>query len=655
MIQKRRIKCGKRIGALVLAGILAAAPLEVAAETWGANETADEEFSSNVSLEASSEDLSENFISEDGFASEDTLKNEEAEENNKAADPQAELIAESYDSGEVLSGAIASDGEDSGIALFSLDYYTDSYGAQLDENAKALYDLLVQNYVVNYSEFMDSVNFTFEFPEKITFEAVVEDGAIQKTGESYESATEQVRMAVQSATDAFSYDYPQAFWFRGCSYGYSIGAVRDNNSSTKYTGTFKAYRFDPSSREIDTDAHKQMKAFMSSVNSTVELLQAQTKGMNQYDKLKTIHDYICKKVSYVNTGDLWCHTAASIFLDSDPGYVCEGYAKTFKILCYYMGINCACVSGTAKSTSSGTPGAHMWNYVQMDDSKWYMVDATWDDSGSSPSSRYFLVGKQSKGYYITIEKERVEHNSFSTVASGKQSPVFILPLLEEISYLAGQVKPTATPTATVTPTATPTPTVTPTATATPTPTATPTIEPTATPTVAPTVTPTAVPAVIPTITPTVAPTPISLPLRRGQSYKVKGKIKAVKTSNKNIATVSKKGTIKGKKAGTATITITFTNKTQKLFKVKVQKGIVKTTALTLSKKSVVLAKKGKTYKLKAVVAPVTSQQKVTYRSSKPSVVSVNAKGKIKAKKKGTAVITVTSGSKKVTCKVTVKK
>ena len=175
------------------------------------------------------------------------------------------------------------------------------------------------------------------------------------------------------------------------------------------------------------------------------------------------------------------------------------------------------------------------------------------------------------------------------------------------------------------------------------------------PTAAPTVTPTAVPAVIPTVTPTVAPTPISLPLRRGQSYKVKGKIKAVKTSNKNIATVSKKGTIKGKKAGTATITITFTNKTQKLFKVKVQKGIVKTTALTLSKKSVVLAKKGKTYQLKAVVAPVTSQQKVTYRSSKPSVVSVNAKGKIKAKKKGTAVITVTSGSKKVTCKVTVKK
>mgnify|MGYP000385167019 CR=1 FL=1 len=50
---------------------------------------------------------------------------------------------------------------DSGISLFSLDYYTDSYGAQLDGNAKALYDLLVQNYVVDYSQYLDSVEFSF--------------------------------------------------------------------------------------------------------------------------------------------------------------------------------------------------------------------------------------------------------------------------------------------------------------------------------------------------------------------------------------------------------------------------------------------------------------------------------------------------------------
>ena len=44
----------------------------------------------------------------------------------------------------------------------------------------------------------------------------------------------------------------------------------------------------------------------------------------------------------------------------------------------------------------------------------------------------------------------------------------------------------------------------------------------------------------------------------------------------------------------------------------------------------------------------------TYTSSNKNVATVNSKGVITAKKKGTAVITVKSGTRKVTCKVTVK-
>ena len=76
-----------------------------------------------------------------------------------------------------------------------------------------MYDLLVQNYVVDYSQYLDSVDFPFEFPNTITFEAVVEDGSFQRKGESYVQATNDVKTAIQAASDAFSYDYPQAFWF----------------------------------------------------------------------------------------------------------------------------------------------------------------------------------------------------------------------------------------------------------------------------------------------------------------------------------------------------------------------------------------------------------------------------------------------------------
>lgn len=69
--------------------------------------------------------------------------------------------------------------------------------------------------------------------------------------------------------------------------------------------------------------------------------------------------------------------------------------------------------------------------------------------------------------------------------------------------------------------------------------------------------------------------------------------------------------------------------------------------------------KGKTVILNASVkvSPNKSKyKKVTYRSSKPAIVSVNAKGVMKAKKAGTAKITVASAfdaKKKVTIPVTV--
>ena len=721
------MKKRKRLLVILSTFVMAAQPLCVAAEMqdaegfgaveeiW-ADEENEEEFS--AAPEVGNEDLN-------GFQAEIST-----EENDRI---------EAEESGEIISGAIAGDSVDSGISLFSLDYYTDSYGAQLDGNAKALYDLLVQNYVVDYSQYLDSVDFPFEFPDTITFEAVVEDGSFQRKGESYVQATDDVKTAIQAASDAFSYDYPQAFWFRGSNYGYRVSCVRDGSSSTGYRGAFKNFTFKPANREISENAHTRMGDFMNGVQSAVAELNEQTLGMDMEQKIKRIHDYICQRVTYRNDNTLWVHSAASLFLDADPAFVCEGYAKSMKIFCYYMGINCACVSGTARGTSSGTPGAHMWNYVQMDDGNWYLVDATWDDVGTPPSSRYLLVGRATKGQYITIGEERVEYTSFSTTSAETAGPVFILPVLAEESYAdnkgknepAVTVVPTVTPTAAVsaepTPTvsAEPTPTVsaepTPTVSAEPTPTVsvipTPTVSAEPTPTVSvepiptasaeptptvsvkptptvsaepiPTVsvepTPTASAELTPTVsvktTPTVsvAPTPTAsaepiptvsvapiltatptpttttLTLRVKQTYKSSGKIKSVRTTNKKIVKVDKKGKITGKKAGKATVTITYTNGSRRIYQVKVQKGIVKTTAVSVNKRNIILAKKGKSFQLKVTLTPVTSQQKVTYKSSNSKVAAVNSKGKIVAKKKGTATITVKSGNKKITCKVKVKK
>ena len=647
------MKKRKRLLVILSTFVMAAQPLCVAAEMqdaegfgaveeiW-ADEENEEEFS--AAPEVGNEDL-------DGFQAEIST-----EENDRI---------EAEESGEIISGAIAGDSVDSGISLFSLDYYTDSYGAQLDGNAKALYDLLVQNYVVDYSQYLDSVDFPFEFPDTITFEAVVEDGSFQRKGESYVQATNDVKTAIQAASDAFSYDYPQAFWFRGSNYGYRVSCVRDGSSSTGYRGTFKNFTFKPANREISENAHTRMGDFMDGVQSAVAELNEQTLGMDMEQKIKRIHDYICQRVTYRNDNTLWVHSAASLFLDADPAFVCEGYAKSMKIFCYYMGINCACISGTARGTSSGTPGAHMWNYVQMDDGNWYLVDATWDDVGTPPSSRYLLVGRATKGQYITIGEERVEYTSFSTTSAETAGPVFILPVLAEESYAdnkgknepAVTVVPTVTPTAAVSAEPTPTVSVAPTPTVSVKPIPIVSAEPTPTASVAPipTVSVTPIPTATPVPTATPTPTTTTLTLRVKQTYKSGGKIKSVRTTNKKIVKVDKKGKITGKKAGKATVTITYTNGSRRIYQVKVQKGIVKTTAVSVNKRNIILAKKGKSFQLKVTLTPVTSQQKVTYKSSNSKVAAVNSKGKIVAKKKGTATITVKSGNKKITCKVKVKK
>lgn len=152
----------------------------------------------------------------------------------------------------------------------------------------------------------------------------------------------------------------------------------------------------------------------------------------------------------------------------------------------------------------------------------------------------------------------------------------------------------------------------------------------------------------------------TIPLRVKQTttkFKVSGLasgdyVKSYKSSNKKIFTVDKKGRIRAKKKGAAKLTVTLASGKKATANVKVQKGTVKTTKVSVNTSKLVLLKGGK-YTLKATLAPLTSQQKVTYSSSNKKVATVSSKGVIKAKKKGTAKITVKSGSKKKKITVTV--
>ena len=110
-----------------------------------------------------------------------------------------------------------------------------------------------------------------------------------------------------------------------------------------------------------------------------------------------------------------------------------------------------------------------------------------------------------------------------------------------------------------------------------------------------------------------------------------------------------------KESGDYTIYVLCDDGTEVVEKVSVNVPTLKKVTLSASKKTV---KIGKTYQLKVTVNPSDIYKKVTYKSSNSKVATVSSKGKIKAKKKGTANITVTvkdgnTVMKKV-CKITVK-
>lgn len=135
-------------------------------------------------------------------------------------------------------------------------------------------------------------------------------------------------------------------------------------------------------------------------------------------------------------------------------------------------------------------------------------------------------------------------------------------------------------------------------------------------------------------------------LIKGQKKKlsIKGTKKKAKwsSSRKSVATVSKKGIVKAKKKGSATITARIGSKR---YKCKVR---VETPSISKKKVTVYVGTK---YRIKVN----GNTQKVKWKSSNTGIATVSKKGYINGKKTGSVWITARVSSKSYRCRVTVKK
>lgn len=198
------------------------------------------------------------------------------------------------------------------------------------------------------------------------------------------------------------YDNPyELYWFDKTDHGvtndafYISGTIHPEGNGAytiSVTASFyvaESYQANGNPFQVDVTKVGRAKNAVNTARGIVAGHEAES----DWEKLNSYRDEICRLVSYDHTsadddstpyGDPW--QLVNVFDgDENTNVVCEGYAKAFQYLCdisdFNSDIRCISVSGTMSGATGA--GAHMWNVVQMDDGKNYLVDVTNSDENTS--------------------------------------------------------------------------------------------------------------------------------------------------------------------------------------------------------------------------------------------------------------------------------
>ncbi len=126
------------------------------------------------------------------------------------------------------------------------------------------------------------------------------------------------------------------------------------------------YAFDP----------PKMRTFVQSIGVRVKKIAAPAQGKTEEEKLRCVHDWIIENVHYDKLYKNYAHEVLGPLFHGIG--VCEGIAKTVKLLLDELQVECLIVIGEENAEKHGMEGMrHAWNIVRVD-GKTYHVDATFD-------------------------------------------------------------------------------------------------------------------------------------------------------------------------------------------------------------------------------------------------------------------------------------
>ncbi len=189
-----------------------------------------------------------------------------------------------------------------------------------------------------------------------------------------------------SARDAFMLDNAELFYVdfdkltlsqsqSGDSYLITLGIGRDN---TYFSDGFKKSNVDEAIADFEKVAD--------------EIYDIAITGAHSDTRIKLAYDEIIKRVSYALESDaqpqnvLYVRNAYGALVRGES--VCEGYARALKSVLDKLGVENVLVQGTYVDGTKAEP--HMWNYLKMDNNRWYLLDTTMEDGDSASSEDFFL-------------------------------------------------------------------------------------------------------------------------------------------------------------------------------------------------------------------------------------------------------------------------
>lgn len=145
-----------------------------------------------------------------------------------------------------------------------------------------------------------------------------------------------------------------------------------------YSATYK-YRYYEHADSIELIPEylfekKKIQTHQAALKARVEKLARPAKDLKEWDKLLYIHDFVCENVTYDKLRKPYAHEIIGP-LGQGVG-VCEGIAKSVKILCDALGIWCVIAISEA-NPEKNVKYRHAWNIVKVG-GKYYHLDATFD-------------------------------------------------------------------------------------------------------------------------------------------------------------------------------------------------------------------------------------------------------------------------------------